>query len=860
MSPMKMAFIVGFLSIIIFPSPSQAAHHSIYTGFAEPEQAFTMNSRDFTFADETESQMVTLTAGDYAVYRYAYVSYDGQPWEQFELSGNALGGEWLNGSVSGEVTFNSTEFGLYQSRLSTQRNFIVIYSCSRDASGWDCHGGWQIWQFNASLSRTTEETIELECEAGNLFGNMQFNSSVISDPPCGQGWIETAPGTPNFYWDSDNPSLPKHRAEFPVTINNGGKYYACVRMASPSLDQDALYAGFSSDDLRRFYPNSSYTYDQSWTWISEVEEDTQRLVFEGLSPGDYTFVIGHAEAGARCDKVVLTTEGNLDCSTDVSCVEEPPGPPLAFPEAEGFGTNTRGAYGEGSEPVICIVDTLGAGSYSTGANRGTFEWCITQNFPRIVVFEVSGVIDYRGENKGTLRIRNPYISIYGQTAPDPGVTIIGTDVIIDTHDVIIQHITVRYGDDTEIIHNRDALSIYTGYNIVVDHCSFSWGTDENVGISDGVHDITISNCIIAEPLVYSWDVYTSGGYVPRRCGHSFGLTADENISIFKNVIAYGYDRNPPLNVESAALFNNMIYKSGPDHGIQIRSTEPDSRISIVSNIVLPTEKWKDGAKADFMGYVRSNTQTGTMVYLHDNICQGYLKNPSSGQWDHIQDEVGLSHETESPVDLSGFSILPSELVEDYLISNSGARPWNRSYHDERIITSISSRMDAEIDSPGPLPAKAYNRGIYDGLQTTAGSMIDGHDWGSDPETIYVNGQEVNLDRNCGDTQEVLGHLNEQMPSGTEAILHPQPLCYHVIIQTTDSGSDESITVSGDGLPTFGIAAGTYYGSDGVGGWPVLEENARPLAFIPGYPSSNPHGDDDADGYTNLEEWLHEQTV
>jgi len=37
----------------------------------------------------------------------------------------------------------------------------------------------------------------------------------------------------------------------------------------------------------------------------------------------------------------------------------------------------------------------------------------------------------------------------------------------------------------------------------------------------------------------------------------------------------------------------------------------------------------------------------------------------------------------------------------------------------------------------------------------------------------------------------------------------------------------------------------------VGGWPKLEENRRKLTL-----PENPNGDDDGDGYTNLEEWLH----
>jgi len=98
-----------------------------------------------------------------------------------------------------------------------------------------------------------------------------------------------------------------------------------------------------------------------------------------------------------------------------------------------FGLNTIG----GQEGEIVKVTNLKA------SGKGSLRAAITKTGPRIVVFEVAGIIDLNGKN---LIIRNPYITIAGQTAPSTGVTIIKGGIYIKTNEVIIQHLKVRPGD------------------------------------------------------------------------------------------------------------------------------------------------------------------------------------------------------------------------------------------------------------------------------------------------------------------------------------------------------------------------------------------------------------------------------
>src|SRR5215831_14982455 len=106
--------------------------------------------------------------------------------------------------------------------------------------------------------------------------------------------------------------------------------------------------------------------------------------------------------------------------------------PIAFPGALGWAAQTPGGRGGKIIRVTTLAPT-GPGSLTEALNT---------DGARIVVFEVGGVIDFA---KQEIKIKNPFITIAGQTAPSPGITLIRTGIDVGTHDVIIQHIHVRTG-------------------------------------------------------------------------------------------------------------------------------------------------------------------------------------------------------------------------------------------------------------------------------------------------------------------------------------------------------------------------------------------------------------------------------
>ena len=261
-----------------------------------------------------------------------------------------------------------------------------------------------------------------------------------------------------------------------------------------------------------------------------------------------------------------------------------------FPGAEGFGTNSRAAYETGNTPTILIVNTLSSGNFSTGINSGTFLWCLEQDYPRIIVFSVGGVIDYSGTVM-TIRVRNPYLTIYGQTAPSPGIIIKGANIDLVTQHVLIQHVKFRIGDDIrdQVPDARDCLGFYDpGDNIVIDHCSFEWSIDELIGISSKTAGhYTISNSILAEPLRRS--IHYGDKMQPEK--HNLYMLTSSNgngssLTMKNNLLAFGEGRSPAVTLSNAIIINDLVY--GGKGVADIRNADGNqSLICAIGNKMIP---------------------------------------------------------------------------------------------------------------------------------------------------------------------------------------------------------------------------------------------------------------------------------
>jgi gliding motility-associated-like protein len=534
---------------------------------------------------------------------------------------------------------------------------------------------------------------------------------------------------------------------------------------------------------------------------------------------------------------------------------------LAFPGAEGFGSKTRGAYSGSSSPRILIVDNLDPGDFGDqNTGRGTFLWCIRQNYPRIVLFEVGGVIDYRSR-RTSINIDNPFLTIAGQTAPGKGITIIGNFLDISTHDVIIQHIRSRHGDHPGGMpyNSRMGISIINSNRIIIDHCSFSWSirTTFNSIFSS---DITFSYCLIAEPLHNSFYFDELYNNRPKPHGYAALLRNAKNITLKNNIIAYSTQRNPLTRADSIVIINNMMYNSGEIRDniniagrMGVNYERGLVRSVYAGNVVLRTENTTTSL-SELAGIISSGINTTSEIFVHDNICVKSIQNPSVSERDKFYiANSQFQFAGSSPVDLSNYNIIDASDVEDHLLDNAGALPLRRDPADQRIINRIRNRTGEYINGVNDLPARAFNW-YFQEVSVAPGYMENGFNWSQSPSSFIINGVNVTLNQNCNNLQDVLNHINPQLPSSVEAYVHPGGT--YVGLRTTGKGANQSLTLSGNGLDDFGIRPGTYYGEDGPG-FPYYESEKRSILGIVDYPEDNPHRDDNNNGYTNLQEWIHE---
>lgn len=240
----------------------------------------------------------------------------------------------------------------------------------------------------------------------------------------------------------------------------------------------------------------------------------------------------------------------------------------AFPGAEGAGAFTPGGRGGRVLEVTQLGD----------AGPGSLRAALEAAGPRIVVFRTGGLITLTNR----LRITEPFLTVAGQTAPGDGICIRGETVEINTHDVVLRYLRFRRGNLTR---RDDALGGYPVRNIILDHCSFSWGLDENVSLyrwiertPDGrekkrpTENVTIQWCISSEALDLN--------------NHAFGGTwGGRHGSFHHNLFACNTGRNPSIGYGDHFDFRNNVLFNWRHRTID--GGDASSWVNLVANYFKP---------------------------------------------------------------------------------------------------------------------------------------------------------------------------------------------------------------------------------------------------------------------------------
>ena len=258
--------------------------------------------------------------------------------------------------------------------------------------------------------------------------------------------------------------------------------------------------------------------------IDNVRQDTGNLVFDGQP-----VVINY-------QRVTSESSGARYLGLPIEARSTPSNAVPAFPGAGGFGAASMGGRG-GRVIQVTNLNAYGAGSLREA---------LLATGPRTVVFRVSGTIDLQRQ---TIKVSSPYLTVAGQTAPGGGITLKRGNLNLLTHDLVFRHLRVRsgpggYGGDDGSEGDCIKIDGRLAYNIVLDHLSLSWSTDEALSEVGESYNITIQHCLIAEPMNL-----VPAPYTHPKGAHSkalFQAYRASRVTYNKNLIAHSVDRVPTI--------------------------------------------------------------------------------------------------------------------------------------------------------------------------------------------------------------------------------------------------------------------------------------------------------------------------
>ncbi len=221
----------------------------------------------------------------------------------------------------------------------------------------------------------------------------------------------------------------------------------------------------------------------------------------------------------------------------------------AFPGAEGAGAYTSGGRGG----KVFLVTTLA--DYDSRREKpiaGSLRAAVESSGARLVLFHVAGYV----ELKSHLTISQPHITIAGQSAPGDGVCLKNYSLQIKAPDVVVRYLRVRPGD--VMGRELDCISC-SERNVILDHCSTSWGIDETVSTNGNSASVTVQWSLIVESLNKS---------VHHKGPHGYGslISGPGEISYHHNVYAFHRSRSPRGGDVLLDFRNNLIYGWGDRAG------------------------------------------------------------------------------------------------------------------------------------------------------------------------------------------------------------------------------------------------------------------------------------------------------
>jgi len=376
------------------------------------------------------------------------------------------------------------------------------------------------------------------------------------------------------------------------------------------------------------------------------------------------------------------------------------------------GSGRKAGQGTSALRKVTNTNASGAGSFKQAVDdHDSFA------VPSTVVFETSGTITLSSR----LTVNQPYLTIAGQTAPSPGITIKGGQFRTKASELLVQHMRFRLGppEDNDCDRGR-AMEIEVNQgasgitNIVFDHCSFSWGTDQIISIWREVGAITMRRCIFSEAL--NNNCHTGG---PHAFGPLTGGDGEHQVAWIGNLFAHNDQRSPSSRSQKMALVNNVIYNWGL-YGTGFQSQNGFSPNITKSNCV--GNSYIEGADSTDNKPMHALTGSHSLncnsqIWIDDNVSTTTF----SEQFDLLFNQSGCT-DAQLQASVRIDAVWPDGLVaaagsdaEGLVLASCGARPADRDAVDIAIVNDVQNLTGKIIDSQtevGGWPTLAENTSAF----------------------------------------------------------------------------------------------------------------------------------------------------
>jgi hypothetical protein len=387
----------------------------------------------------------------------------------------------------------------------------------------------------------------------------------------------------------------------------------------------------------------------------------------------------------------------------------------AFPGAEGTGKFTTGGRGTTTTPTTVYAVTR----LEDDNLPGSLRYALNTNVPsRTIIFRISGTIHLTAR----LTIKGN-TTIAGQTAPGDGICIADHPTAINGDNVIVRYVRFRMGDKNQNLGmvdgsgGDDTFGDLGHKNVIIDHCTFSWSSDETLTVYRG-DSVTLQWNIISEPLNYSYH-FEAGGTDYQEHGYG-GIWGARNGSFHHNLFAHAKGRNPRFagsstytpgtaGQESADFRNNVIY----NWGSYSTNGGEGGNYNIVGNYYKYGPSTSSGNSAGvairfmIMNPSKSTALPYPKIYLAGNFVDNY-PTITQNNWRGMAMAGGSLADTVLSKVTTPFQLLPvaeQGATEAYelVLDHAGVKLPARDTLDQRIVNNVRNRTGKIIDVQGGYP-------------------------------------------------------------------------------------------------------------------------------------------------------------